>query len=281
MEPDIKIAGVPHPERPMCPWHSQDTSPLLPHKTQPATFTSFFKPPGAWIDLYTQYPSPYGGQGPNKPSDMFWPQKKVELYAYVTYNFWPEQNKDVSFQIKDNHGDTWAVLVGRTNASGIAHVQFRLPWTCDNPEYYLGEWTVIATVDVASNIINDTLTFKHDYLVHVWKVTTDKPSYTHDETITVTVEYGSYAMQDYDITFTITAVDETGVPFGYTAYQITIGGAEYCTYKNGTFTVTIPVPKFARAGVATIYVAALSDFPQDGGVALYPTVSKEVGIEAA
>ena len=281
MEPDVKIAGYPHPEKPMCPWHNQDTAPFLPHKTEPATFEAFFKPPGAWIDVYTQYPAPFGGQGPDEPSDMFLPQQEVVLYAYVTYNFWPEQNKDVTFEIIDNYGTTWAVLMGRTDSNGIATVSFRMPWVCDDPERYIGEWTVIATVEVAEVVKTDTLTFKYDYLINIWKVVTDATSYAHEETITVTVEFGSYAMQDYYVLFTITAVDETGVPFGFTYYEITIGGAEYCTYKNYTFSVTIYIPKWARAGLATIYVVPLSDYPQNGGTSYGPVASVQVGIEAA
>jgi hypothetical protein len=49
---------------------------------------------GRQIDLYTcNYPSPYGGQGPGMPSDMFWPQKEVYLCANVSYNLWPEQTR--------------------------------------------------------------------------------------------------------------------------------------------------------------------------------------------
>jgi len=280
MEPIIDLAGFPHPERSMCPWHNKDVSVPIPHVVQDGAFETYFKPPGAWIDLYTQYPAPYGGQGPDQPSDMFWPQKEVVLYAYVTYNFWPEQNKDVAFEVKDPHGTTWGIYYARTGEDGIAWVKVRLPWPCDDPEYYLGEWHVTATVDVASKIIDDTLTFKYDYLVHIWKVTTDKDSYAHCEYINVTIDYGSYAMQDYPIILTITAVDETGVPFGFTFTEVTIGGAQYCTYKNNTITLSIHVPKFARAGLAKIFVGALNGWPQEGGGALCPQYVVEVGILA-
>jgi hypothetical protein len=44
----------------------------------------------------------------------------------------------------------------------------------------------------------------------------------------------------------------------------------------------VHVVKFARAGVAKIYVGALSDFPQNGGSALCPlyTPVPEIGILA-
>ena len=236
---------------------------------------------GRKIDVFTQYPAPFGGQGLNNPSDMFWPQKEVILCANVTYNDWPEQQKDVTFQIIDPHGQTWGTLYGRTNETGLACVSFRLPWPCDNPEYYFGEWTVIASVDVACNVVNDTLKFKYDYLVHIWKVTLDKEEYKHCEYINVNITYGSYAMQKYNVTITMTVFDETEVPFGFTYQTIEIGNAVYCQYKNDTLILEVHVVKFARAGTATVEIGALSDFPFNGGCAQCPPVFAETKILAA
>ena len=281
----VTVAGFPHPERPQWPWENKDTAVPLPYFVQNGTYTAYFKPPGAWIDIYTQWPSDFNGKGPNQPSDMFWPQQEVILYAYVTYNFWPEQNKDVSFEIRDPHGTIWAVLCNRTNSDGIAYVRVRLPWPCDDPEYYLGEWFVIGTVDVAGKVVNDTLTFKYDYRVRIWSTTADKDSYKHCEDIVITISFGTQSMQTFDALFTVTVVDETGVPFAYAWTWKTVGGAAYCTYADDTVTLTVHVPKFARAGVATIYVSVLSELPSAGGVQYYPTRAPEsiitVGIEAA
>ena len=223
---------------------------------------------GRRIDVYTQYPAPYGGQGPNEPSDMFWPQKEVILYADVSYNEWPEQNKDVAFQIIDPHGDIYTILYARTNETGVAVTSFRLPWPCDNPEYYFGEWTVIATVDIACTIVNDTLTFHYDYLVHIVKVTTDKPEYAHCEYMNITIEFKSKKIIPINTTITVSVLDETGVPFGYAYVQLEIGGAEYCHYKDYTVTVSIHVVKWARAGIAKIVVGALNDWPFNGGTVI-------------
>jgi hypothetical protein len=234
---------------------------------------------GRMIDIFTQYPNPYGGQGIGKPSDMFWPQKEVILYAKVTYNEWPEQNKDVAFQVIDPHGDTYTIIYARTNASGIATASFRLPWTCDNPEYYFGEWTVIGTVDVACNIVNDTLTFKYDYLVRIVKVTTDNTRYKHCEYMNITVEIKSYAMQKYNVVVAVTALDETGVPFGFTHFTVEIGGAKYCEYKNYTDMVRIHVVKWARAGRGSIVVGVLNNWPAQGGTVIsrpFPTTTVDI-----
>jgi hypothetical protein len=221
---------------------------------------------GRSIDVYVcNYPDGYNGAGPNQPSDMFWPQKEVCLCANVTYNEWPEQQKDVAFQIIDPHGTIWGVIYARTNQYGTASTCFRLPWPCDNPEYYIGKWTVVGTVDVACTIVNDTLEFKYDYLVRIWKVTADKTDWNHNETVCITVEYGSQAQMPRPEILAVTAKDEVGVPFFYIGKNVTIGGAKFCEWANFTDEICIYVPKWARAGVAEIDVAFLNNYPFFGG----------------
>jgi len=273
---DVHLASWPHPERLMRPWEGRPYAvELWLDQVKDGQYYSPYVLPGGWIDVYTQYPDPYGGQGPNMPSDMFWPQKEVILYANVRYGRWPEQNKDVAFQVIDPHGETWAVIYARTNASGVATTSFRLPWPCDNPEYWLGTWKVIASVDVACKIVNDTLEFKYDYHVRVWKTTADKTAYNHGETITVTVKYGTVSMQEFDALIVVTALDDTGVPFGIASTWVTAGGAQWCTYANGTVTLTINIPKFARQGTAKLIVLFMHDWPVYGGDAIYPAREPE------
>jgi hypothetical protein len=227
---------------------------------------------GRAVDIFvgqdgTPYPDPFGGQGPNAPADMFWPQKEVCAWVYVSYNQWPEQQKDVAIEIFDPHGTRWGIVYARTNETGYAYVCFRLPWPCDNPEYYLGVWTLTATVDIACQIVNDTVEFHYDYLVRIWKVTADRDpaSYLHNDTACFTVEYGSHAQQFYNVTIAITGLDETGVPFGFAYKQVEIGGTVFCQYKNYTDTLCIYIPKWARAGTGEVDVAFLDNWPYLGG----------------
>jgi len=261
----IDLAGFPHPERDYCPWHNKDYSIPLPHYVEDAVYSECYNPTGGFIDIYTQYPGPFGGQGLHNPSDMFSPQKNVHLCANVTNGEWPEQNKDVTFEVIDPHGVTWGIWYGRTNAIGIACVDVRLPWLCNDPEYWFGEWTVIATVDVACIVINDTLTFKYDYRVHITDVELDKTEYKHCENMYITVYWLTRSMQEFNITFTVTAVDASGVPFGFDYITVTIGGAVYCSYTTGEVQLIVHVEKWARPPIGTLYVGALSDFPQNGG----------------
>jgi hypothetical protein len=281
MAPIVSLAGFPQPDNSRCPWHNKEWSVQLPHVVECATYEECFKPSGGFIDIYTQYPDPYGGQGLNNPSDMFWPQKGIWICANVTYAQWPEQNKDVAFEVIDPQGSTWGIYVNRTNDIGVTCVFVRMPWPCDDPETYIGEWCVIATVDVACTIVNDTMCFKYDYKVNIWNATVDKDTYKHCENITVHFEYGSYAMQNYSITFAITAVDASGVPFGYAYETVVIGGAEYCTYKNNCLDLAVHVAKFARPPIGTIYVAALNGLPHEGGSAESPVFTIVFSIEAA
>jgi len=260
-----------------CPLHLYDTkvgdylgNPVAQDPSVDGFYSMKPKVLGRAIDIFvgqdgSPYPNPFGGQGPNAPADMFWPQKQVCVWAYVTYNEWPEQQKDVAFQIFDPHGTVWGVIYARTNATGYAYTCFRLPWPCDNPEYYIGVWTIIGTVDVACNIVNDTVQFHYDYLVRIWKVTADKATYKHNETACYTIEYGSHAQQVYNVTIAVTGLDETGVPFGFAYKQVQIGGTVFCTYKNFTDTVCIYIPKWARAGQGEVDVAFLDNWPSMGG----------------
>ncbi|MCW3987949.1 MAG: hypothetical protein NWE87_06500, partial [Candidatus Bathyarchaeota archaeon] len=122
--------------------------------------------------------------------------------------------------------------------------------------------------------------FKYDYKVNIWNVETDKAEYKHSEDIVITVSYGTYAMLEYNITFTMTVVDASGVPFGFAYDVITIGGAQWCEYANGTFNLNVHVVKWARPPMGTIYVGALNGFPQDGGSAETPVYTLYIAILA-
>ena len=209
---------------------------------------------GRVIDVYTQYPAPYGGQGPNKPSDMFWPQKEVILYANVTYNCWPVQQKLVTFTVYDNQDNVWTQLQAVTDQNGVATTSFRMPWPCEDPESLLGVWKVKADVDIACEVVVDWVEFHYDYLINIVKVTTDSYYYEHCDYVTVTVEFTSHAQQEYTTSMWVTIHDELNVPIATTTLSFTIGGAEYCTPKQYSETFILHIDKFAAAGNAIVYV---------------------------
>lgn len=208
---------------------------------------------GKVIDVYTQYPAPFGGQGIGMPSDMFWPQKEVILCANVSYNCWPVQQKLVTFTVYDNQDNIWTKLQDVTDENGVACVSFRLPWPCDDPESLLGVWRVVADVDVACDVITDEVTFHHDYLINIVEVTTDEYYYEHCDTVHITVTFTSHTQQTRLVAIRVTIHDDLNVPIASAVLIFYIEDAEYCTPKPYEKQFNLHIDKFAYVGSATIY----------------------------
>jgi hypothetical protein len=216
---------------------------------------------GKYIDIFTEYPSPYGGQHLNTWSDMFWPQKLVCLYAYVAYNCWPLQQKLVTFTIFDNNGAVFTQLAVPTNASGYAEVCFRMPWPCDDPESWFGVWSARADVDIACTVVNDTVYWHYDYLINYLKVTTDKippEVYLHGGWVHATITFQSYARQIYHVAITATLLDNLSYPVSWRDTQLDIGGpqVQVCHYYNYSVTLCLYIPKYAAPIEATVYAVS-------------------------
>jgi len=122
------------------------------------------------IDLFTQK-KPYSGHGLNQPSDAFAPQEEVILYANVTYRGAPIANKLVAFQVNGPPNPLQNITIydqGETNATGIAQASFRIPWPETNPRTIVfGTWKAVANVDIAEEIVQDTLTFQVGWIVEI------------------------------------------------------------------------------------------------------------------
>jgi len=239
---------------------------------------------GRRIDVFTEHPAPYGGQGPNEPSDMFAPQEEVTLYAYVTYNLDPVQYKLVYFYIVSPNGTFVFERSAFTNETGYAKVSFRIPWPCADYRKVLGIWNVTATVEIAEETVVDTLQFKVWWPIEITKITMPKTEWkkgdytTPGETMEITVEYRSYAMQPVSGIISVMVYDNLGVPIGRATAQVTIGGAQWCVFKNGNVTVQIPIPKWAFVGPGVVYANCFSDLPWNGGAPLCPEVSADITI---
>jgi hypothetical protein len=244
---------------------------------------------GRQIDMYTQWPAPYGGQSPNMPSDMFWPQKQVELYANVTYNLWPEQNKIVAFEIHNPAGEIVDIITAISDDNGTAHTSFRIPWPCFNTSALFGIWNVIATVDIACVVVNDTMQFHFDYMIEWIKVTTykgpvvfvEETDFAHLDTVRVVVEFQSYAIQVRNVTLAVVIHDELNYPIGKLYKSTTVGDEKmelWCQYANYTEIFDIPILKWAHAGEAEIRVNALEGFPWYGYSAWTPETNVTINI---
>ena len=225
---------------------------------------------GPLTGYYLQFPAPYGGQGPQAPMDLVEDQSYVWLHANVTYNYWPVQHKMVGFQINYPDGSLYANLFAYTDENGVATVGFRMPWPCENPESLFGVWHVIASVQLADVYLQDTMDYHYDYLVRIWKVTTDKYQYNHGETVEVCVTFGSHAQQDYPILLKVHIADELGVIFGHFEIATHVGGTVFCQYRNTTLSGGIWIPKWAYAGIATVHVNIFDKEPILGGAPWTP-----------
>jgi hypothetical protein len=216
---------------------------------------------------------------------MFGPQQQVELYALVTYNEYPVQQKLVGFEIR--HGDYVSWREATTNAEGIAHVSFRIPWPCEDPvNEIFGKWIVTATVEVAERVANDTLGFWVWWPVQILSIEPKQTQYVQRKTggdpLTFTVEYITYSMQEIPALITATIYDELGFFIGSDKIQVTVGWGEYkyynytaCEeppYKSYTWDVTIPMPTNAVVGKGTAFADAFNDFPWNGGTPYCPEV---------
>jgi len=272
----VDVAGFPHPDYPMPPWNGQNTAVPIPHVIQNATYIAKFKPPGRWIDVYTQYPEGFNGKGPGVASDAFGPQNTVRLYAWVTYNLNPVQQKLVTFEI--SHGEFHWFMTNTTDENGIAWVQFGIPWPCDNPEgRVFGTWNVIATVDIRDVVVNDTLSFEVGYLIKIVNVEPQPDSsFAIGEPLQFKVTYESISHQDRTAYITITVYDDLEVPIAWT-----IWGPITVHYGTDWQTITLQaVPKHTFVGMGTVYTNMLTDTPTNGGVQYCPVNIITIGLTA-
>jgi hypothetical protein len=269
----VDIAGFPHPDRPMTPWFGRDYGIPLPNAVENADFTSPFAASGRYIDVYTQYPTGYNGEGQFVDSDAFGPQATVNLTAKVTYNLNPVQHKLVTFEIQ--HGEWHFIFCDFTDANGIASVQFGLPWPCDNTESRVfGTWHVTASVDIRDVVVLDYLNFEVGYLIDIVSVVPSKASYAIGEHMSFNITYNSISHQDRIAYFTIVITDDLDVPIGWlTVGPITV---EYGT--NWIILDCMLVPKWTFVGQGKVWTNILTKLPSNGGVQYCPEEKITIGL---
>jgi len=109
----------------------------------------------AYLDIYTQK----GGQGLNQNGGIFVFGEIVYIYAHVAYQGVSVPDKLVGFEVQNAQNISFFERSAITNESGIAVIFFRIPWneSCEN---MVGYWTVISTVSVSEQTVNDTLSFE-------------------------------------------------------------------------------------------------------------------------
>lgn len=232
---------------------------------------------GRMLDLYTQK-EPFSGKGLNQSSDTFSPQEQVVLYAYVTYNNECIVNKIVAFQIigpPNPSKNITHIETDSTNASGIATTTFRIPWPDESPEICVfGIWTIIASVDIAEQVVQDRLTFKVGWTIEIISVRPIDQQLHHETQfakggfmgINVTLE--NIAMTKKNTTIIIAAEDEQQTPI----YEIQIFDL---VVEPGRKNITrkAKIPTWAAVGDANLTVSAYTALPTLGGIPYCPSRS--------
>jgi hypothetical protein len=148
---------------------------------------------GGCIDIFTQR----GGIGLNVNSSAFALGETVLLFANVTYNGWPQQQEDVAFQIINCHSQTQGFLFATTNSTGIAQTYFTLPNT-DPKEYWVGDWTVIATASIEGATASDTLCFSAEVWLEVPYQNQDGTEWCAPTSLAMTLQYYGIAFHSWD-----------------------------------------------------------------------------------
>jgi hypothetical protein len=235
---------------------------------------------GRQIDLYggagnasgqvSPYPPPYGGQGPYQPMDMVPANSTLILCANVTFDGSPVQSIDVRFILVDPHGN---VLFNDTRLSdqyGVANMTFSMPWPSENAESVIGVWNATATANILGLVNSDFTPFIYDRMVHIWNVRTDKAVYQHLETVLVTVNYGTYSMQAFQIYLKTDLVDASNVTINEVWSNWTIGGTIFGRAQNYSDRLSVFVPDFATNGTGHVYSEVFDKDPSIGGSLLCP-----------
>ncbi len=222
----------------------------------------------AVLDVFTNI----GGVGSNVNCSAFGPQELIKVYALVSFHNVAVANKDVAFEIKNPSGTVIGMRVARTNSSGYAYVDFRLPWA-DPPSTSFGFWSITGSVDVSQVVLTDTVSFAYNYILTVDSIRL--PASTKRETsIPINVTLNSISDLSILSRLAITIYDEAKVPVGF----FTVEKTNIAKGKT-TIHASILIPGWAFTGQATVYVAVLTDFPDKGGVSYSQEMSANFQIQ--
>lgn len=207
---------------------------------------------GPAIDVYTNKGGLFDDDG-----CAFAPQELVTICAKVTWNGAPQQGKDVRFELRDPTAAVWASRIARTDADGVACVEVRLPWVADgDPDSYLGEWTIEATVDLAGNQVSEIMTFTFDYLVDVtelapdvYDITVDPDPVDRGANMDVRLSVTSVACEDISGYVAVTVYDDVNqvIAIDHTMKNF-LGSDSGGAYPDNMVFGSITIPSWAFVG---------------------------------
>jgi len=170
----------------------------------------------------------------------------------VTNSSKPISDKIVAFEV---HGppnplkNITVIRTAMTNASGVATINFRIPWPDENPEtIVLGLWIAYACVGIYEEKVEDTLAFMVGFTVAVTDIVPSKTvaGQGYSVSINVTVENQG----DFTENFDLTAYANTTVIFTLTNITLTSGNSTTITFTWNT--IGVPYGNYTISANAAI-----------------------------
>ena len=224
---------------------------------------------GLIVDAYTQK-APYNGIGINQPSDPFYPNEIVIIYAKVTYNGWPCINQSVTFYTLHLNSNFSFILSNSTDENGIAMCVFRAH------SVYMGQWMVNVTTSIGQDISSyDILTFNVTWIVNIEHVQildkdfSPKDTFMRGEVVNIGLELKNEALSPKNVTIEVTFFDSTGTCI-MNARDIT----EVFHGSNTVFITGGKIPSWAMPGNASLTINIYNRPPELGGQPYCPGVSE-------
>jgi len=270
---DVEITLTVWAPDPIPPTHPD----YVPVDSATHTIHQVTRPVGVVIDVYTEK----GGQGlgynwdvsppeqwpyPTAWSDAFAPQEEVTVYAKVTYNDDPVQNKPVAFEVKDETGTAVLYRTAFTNSEGIATIDFRLIWECTKVFGAKFEvWEIFASVSVSEIEALDVCKFRYGWLVQIDEIIAPS-SATKCTLVPIVIDLNNICYTDKTVFVTVVIYDDCGVPIGFATLP------DWTVFANDGLTpeFIIHIPKWAYLGTGMIYANVYTGPPQLGGVPMCP-----------
>ena len=263
----------------------------IPHDINNATYNAPYKTLGWALDCWTddyrkKCETPFVGKGPNMNADAYEPQDMVIIFSELTYNQQPECNKTIMFEIygpqRAGSHNISIYRTARTNCSGVATINFTIPWVYPNPEATaFGKWICFQKAQVKNPWLpgyvekpNDTLWFEVGWIVELLDVEVSDPI-RKCELLNITVWYKNIMMIAKNVTLTFTVLDDLLDPIGDLVMEFTALPGVWCSPYYGMVSgMQIHIPYWTHNGPrCRIYVNALTALPSQCGCYYCPEIS--------
>jgi len=236
------------------------------------------------VDVFTQQ-EPYGGRGQNAPSDAFGPESVVYLYALVTFNDVSVENVVVAFNVKAPNDDHFTISA-RTNTSGLAVVNFTIltpPINISESEVF-GYWQAVGSVQVGNQVVQDTLSFRVDWIIELLSVRTVDENLTYQGSfgrggdVGLRITLRSIAMTLRNTTIAVVVEDELNVVVNFSMindFAVQPDEKVVVLYYKATLVL------WAHVGIARVYVSALTAPISENGVPYCPSIYADFTVKGA